>query len=198
MGFFDLPSRSAPEPEPPERPRPIWEQPDAVIPGVLPDVLMLAHTDDAAIAVTVLRAYPTGLAFTLSAVLRRRDRRHRMLGQGMIDPARLADEPLPDEFLRVGLQFSDGSVVTNLDPHPDPGPEPTGPILVTRGGGGGGRRYNLRLWLWPLPPAGPMTFVCQWPACGIPESRAQIDSQPIFDAAARAVHLWPDDGHGVR
>jgi hypothetical protein len=51
----------------------------------------------------------------------------------------------------------------------------------------------MRYWIWPLPPAGPVTFVCQWPALGIPESRADVDAELILDAAARAVQLWPED-----
>jgi hypothetical protein len=48
-------------------------------------------------------------------------------------------------------------------------------------------------WVWPLPPPGPFTFVCEWPARGIAESRAQIDAGSILEAAGRAVTFWPDD-----
>jgi hypothetical protein len=34
--------------------------------------------------------------------------------------------------------------------------------------------------------------VCEWPAAGIPLSRAQIDGQSIIDAAARAQTIFPD------
>ncbi len=36
--------------------------------------------------------------------------------------------------------------------------------------GGGPRSAFWRWWAWPLPPAGPLEFVCEWPALGIPES----------------------------
>jgi hypothetical protein len=60
----------------------------------------------------------------------------------------------------------------------------------------------MRYWVWPLPPAGPVTFICQWSALGIEESRGEIDARLILDAAGRAVQLWPQDprtfnGHGV-
>jgi hypothetical protein len=42
-------------------------------------------------------------------------------------------------------------------------------------------------------PTGPFAFVCEWPARGISESRAEIDAVSILDAAGRAVTLWPDD-----
>jgi len=45
---------------------------------------------------------------------------------------------------------------------------------------------------WPLPPAGPLEFVCEWPAFGIAESRAGIDARLILDAARHSVRLWPE------
>jgi hypothetical protein len=48
-------------------------------------------------------------------------------------------------------------------------------------------------WVWPLPPDGPFAFVCEWPARGIPESRAEIDGGAILQAAGRAVTLWPEE-----
>ena len=50
-----------------------------------------------------------------------------------------------------------------------------------------------RWWAWPLPPAGPMEFVCEWLALGIPESRAGLDAQLILDAAGRSIRLWSGD-----
>jgi len=39
-----------------------------------------------------------------------------------------------------------------------------------------------------------VTFVCEWAAAGIPETRASLDAQLIVDAARRSVRLWPEDG----
>jgi hypothetical protein len=114
MSFFDrLPSVPLPEPEPP---RPAWMKPEAALAGVVAEELLLAHTDDAAIAVTGLLAYRTGFGFLLSAVLRREDRRGHMFEPGLQHwPGRHDEEPPPAEFLRLGVQFADGGVVTNLD-----------------------------------------------------------------------------------
>jgi len=60
-------------------------------------------------------------------------------------------------------------------------------------GGGGPRLQFWRWWAWPLPPAGPLEFVCEWPAFGITETRAGIDAQMILDAAQRSIRLWPED-----
>jgi hypothetical protein len=48
------------------------------------------------------------------------------------------------------------------------------------------------VWLWGLPPPGPLTFACQWPAEQIPPSQVELDAGLVLDAAARATSLWPD------
>jgi hypothetical protein len=194
MSFFDrLPPAPPPEPEPP---RPAWMKPEAALAGVVAEELVLAHTDEAAVAVTGLLAYRTGFEVMLSAVLRREDRRGHLLQPDVLHWPGRDDEPLPPEFFRVGVQFADGGVATNLDrpPFPVTDAEPAGPLLLPVEGGGGGRRYDLRYWVWPLPPPGLVAFVCQWPAHGIGESRVEIDAQLILDAATRAIELWPEDG----
>jgi hypothetical protein len=69
----------------------------------------------------------------------------------------------------------------------------TGPVLHSGGGGGGGGGWHQDEWVWPLPPPGPVSFVCEWPAAGISLTRSEIDAQTILDAAARARTLFP--GH---
>jgi hypothetical protein len=49
--------------------------------------------------------------------------------------------------------------------------------------------YRVR----PLPPPGPLTFVCEWPGRGIPGSRVEVDGAAIRQAADAGVTLWPDD-----
>jgi len=49
--------------------------------------------------------------------------------------------------------------------------------------------------VWLLPPTGPLTFGCEWAACDMPETRADIDGQLILDAARHSIQIWPD-GHG--
>jgi hypothetical protein len=70
---------------------------------------------------------------------------------------------------------------------------PDRPTLRPRSGSAGGGRSSAQMWLWPLPPLGPLTFVCAWPAEGVQETSAQIDAAPILSAASRAVEMWPDD-----
>jgi hypothetical protein len=74
------------------------------------------------------------------------------------------------------------------------GAELTGVTLNPGGFGGGLRHRNWSYWISPLPPAGPVTFVCEWAAAGIPETQVSLDAQLIVDAAGRSVQLWPEDG----
>jgi hypothetical protein len=175
-----------------------------VLPGVAPVSLVLARTDNTVVGLTDVRGYPTGFAF----VLRVRwdlvaDPYEQPLWPfpdwGHPDP--LEAEPLPDELLRFGVQFADGRRVTNLDMYPFV-PEnlpPDQPVLVegSEGSEGGrlgrGALWDLRLALQPLPPPGPLAFVCAWPGRGIPTSRMEVDGGAIRAAADAAVTLWPDD-----
>ena len=47
--------------------------------------------------------------------------------------------------------------------------------------------------MWPLPPAGKLAFVCEWPVAGIPLSRHEIDAQLVLDAVSRAQQLFTDE-----
>ncbi len=140
MGFFDRPPPVAqPERERHRRPRPAWIKPEAALPGVVATEFVLARTPDAAVAVIGLSTYPTGFEFSVCAVLRE-DRRRRGADWGVMHPLPdlFRDEPLPDEFLRLGLRFSDGRAATNVGPPIWSSEfEPAGVLLLADGGGGG-------------------------------------------------------------
>ncbi len=67
-------------------------------------------------------------------------------------------------------------------------------MLSTGGGSAGGANWTQSIWIWPLPPPGRLTFVCQWPAAGIELTRHDVDASLILDAATRAQVLFPDTG----
>jgi hypothetical protein len=48
----------------------------------------------------------------------------------------------------------------------------------------------LRWWAWPLPPSGPLEFICQ---LGTSETRVSMDAQLILDASQQSVRVWPED-----
>ncbi len=185
MSFFD--DRPAPEPEP--RIRHPWDPPDAELPGnVHVDTLPLGRTGRAAVAVTGISAYSAGFEIFLTARFRPGGGEAEQPPPGPPDPRAIR------RSLRFGFLLSDGRKV--IGEHGGPGPgddaEPDGPILRQFMGGGGPRSLFTRWWVWPLPPAGPLEFVCEWPALEIPETRASVDAQLILDAAAGSVQLWPE------
>ncbi len=187
MGFFDeLP---APEPEPVRRHHP-WEPPEADFPGIVAmDTLVLARTEEVAVAITGMSAFSNGVEIFVTARIRPgADRQEDHL------PGGPRDLTAARRSFRFGLQFADGTkAVGRPGRRPDHDSEPTGPVLFLFAGGGGPLSFVSRWWAWPLPPKGPLEFVCEWPAFGITESRAGLEAQLILDAADRVIRLWPED-----
>jgi hypothetical protein len=178
MGFFD--EIPATEPEPPWRHHP-WNPPQAAFPGVVPtDPIQLGRTEQVAVAITALSAYPNGFEVFITARIR---------------PHTPGDLAAARKSFRFGLQLADGTKVISDHGGRRPGPdsEPAGPILRPFMGGGGPYSHFSRWWAWPLPPSGPLEFVCEWPDFGIGETRTALDARLILDAADRSVQLWPED-----
>jgi hypothetical protein len=199
--FFEPPPRPEPEPEPEPAPMPPWvSAPGGMLPGVVALELVIARTQQVAVCVTRLGAYPTGFEFDLRTITPP-SQRDLELDPLLFGPHRhrlrraAGEQVLPDDMLRFGVQFSDGGRATNTGGgFHHPGDEPTGPVMNSGGGGGGGGDWHQENWVWPLPPPGPLLFVCEWPAVGIAVTRAEIDAQLVIDAASRAQALFPDAG----
>jgi hypothetical protein len=146
-------------------------------------------------------AFSTGFEFTIT-VRTRREMRPEDMGFG--PPAPYGPDRSEKE-LRVGVQFADGRMgFTGNHPGPDfmaqwklhaegGAPDPAdGPIISPRSGGGGGKRYDMRYFVWPLPPQGNVTFVCEWPAVGLAPAAHDVDATPIRQAGAASTKIWPD------
>ncbi len=198
--FFEPPPPS-PEPDKPARYRtPPWiSAPPGTLPGVVALELVLARTDQAAICVSRISAYPSGFELALIVIADPNSDLDPMLfgaAHYFYRRDREAEAGIPDEMLRFGVQFANGSKATNAAGN---GPlwgldeKPTAPVMNTGDGGGGDDNWHQDIWVWPLPPPGPLTFVCQWPAAGIPLTRQKIDAQPILDASSHAQVIFSDE-----
>ena len=153
----------------------------------MPIRLLLARTDELALALLDVVAYSTG--FSMKLALRFQpgaeiDPRNMMMQMHGGDP----------EQLRFGIAFADGRKATNLGRPGPPSDEPP-EISLSRsgGGGGGGRGFEFGYWVYPLPPAGTTALVVEWPARGLAETRHELDAEPIIAAAAHSEELWEDD-----
>jgi hypothetical protein len=172
MRFFrrSLPSRPALQPR---VPRP-WDPPQTEFPGIVPiNTLQFDRTERAAIAITGISAYTSGFELFITALLRP--------GAPGFDAETPDGGRLLHKPYQISLQLSDGRTVTGGRPHGDA--EPTEPILRPRGGAGTSHCQHSQWWAWPLPPSGPLQFICQWPTLATGETRVAINAQLILDAA---------------
>ncbi len=107
----------------------------------------------------------------------------------------------PDEFdanrrILLGVQYADGRRTVAVDM---PGAHTSESSaddhqalsLALGSGSGSDNTYDLRFWLSPLPPPGPVTMVCRLPEFGIDETKVTLDGTAIAAAGRAAVELWP-------
>jgi hypothetical protein len=173
-----------------------------VLPGMAPVAAILARTSETVVAVTGIRAYPAGFGFTLNLRLLNLHPRERR-GFWPFDELLHRRGRARDDALRLTIEFADGRSVSNLDaPAVDAdGSDPDRPMLSSGPGTGMAVSGSFRdRWIWdmdyrvrPLPPPGPLAFVCAWPERGIPSSRLEVDGAAIRQAADAAMTLWRED-----
>jgi hypothetical protein len=181
--FFDP---VEPQPEPKRYREPEWMGPRSNVLGAPVAVgLLLARSDEAAVWLGPATAYPNGFEIRLQIRLRSADHVH---------PIEVHPHRGGADGFRFGVQFADGRKAMNQFPPRSPQHEgpPEPPRLGMRGGHGGMGSWDWNFWVWGLPPAGPITFACVWPAQQLPESQAELDAAPILAAAPNAIELWPE------
>lgn len=175
MSFFDSPA-----PPPPTPPQPRWPEwikaPDGWLGGFVPVRLVLARTADLVITLGPFEAFPTGIRCALKVRSRESIYAFKAL-----------------EGMQLGVAFPDGSRWQGVfgDWRTPVETPPPAPNVTPMGGGGSENDSQVELWLWPLPPAGPVTFALSWPARGIAETTAEIDGAVVRATAAEAQQLWP-------
>lgn len=170
------------------------ERPDNEIGWVLPISVVVARTDDVAVAVTAVTAFSTGVAFTVVVRLRVAlpgVRPGEVLN--LVNPFHPGgvDVP-PDGRLLVGVEYADGRRAVVHDRRTGPtATDDLRPVLWPASGRGDDLNVEYGYFLSPLPPDGPVTFVCSWPAFGIPEATSVVEHADLTTAAARSTTLWP-------
>ena len=183
VSFFDEFPLPKPQPVRPPEHQP-WQGPEpGWIGGWLPWRVMLVKTPDMYATLREFEAYPTGLLFSLVTAFKPepsdtgspmdRMRGHVMWHQGTGGP-------------RFGVMFADGRKVAAGFPTGWSDKEPDRPVLMQHGGGGGGTVWRQGFWLWPLPPAGPLTWVVSWEERGIAEESVAVDASELAEVAAEA------------
>ena len=160
-------------------------RPDNEIPVALPINVVLARTDDVAVALLGMQVYSTGVAFELAVRTRVwTDPYGRGLHEMVFGHGRSAAGGL-----LLGLEFADGSRVSNV--HGFAPPNGSGIVFHPGGGGGDDRTVDQEWWLSPLPPEGPVRLVFSCAPLGIEETTTEIGGAAISRAAADVVTLWP-------
>ncbi len=99
---------------------------------------------------------------------------------------------------RIGVRFSDGRTAgreSAFGPSPFDLPKdaqgfPTEPIVRMTGGGGGSHGYHFGMWVYPLPPEGPLEIYVSLPALDASDKRVVVDGEEIRAAAERAQVIW--------
>jgi hypothetical protein len=188
-------------PDPPEddiegvehEPSPWWRPSDDELAAIFPIGETIARNDTVALILTMARVYGNGVEFVIDRRIRRGGTSRRAWQEmqfqlhdhfGRFDPDRL----------RYGVVLGDGQQLILDQPSGSYGVTPEKHSLTMSRGGGGGSEdfytFDDGMWLWPLPPEGPLEVVAQWPAFGVPESHVVLDSAPLRQLAALARPVW--------
>lgn len=191
MSFFE------PLPPPPDAQYqwspPLWDRPsEGVVPAIVPVGALLHRGDDVAVALQYLGVYPNG--FTINILIASDPHQQRvgrsigMLSVGGSDPMQ--------RFPRVGVRFADGSVGGQgtqfgaRELAKDEHGVPTEPFVGMSGGGGGSHSFQFGVWVFPLPPDGPLDIFVSLPAAGVDEAHVTVDGALVRAHAEHAHVLW--------
>ncbi|MFD9946863.1 hypothetical protein ACFWYW_00380 [Nonomuraea sp. NPDC059023] len=205
--FFEPPTAHDELSEPPQPGLSPWQAPPAQERGaVLVSDLVLARTQNVAMIVQTIQAFSTGCLINVDVITRLSaddSTLTRAIYQHMATGVK-AGAPLPDDLLRFGVRFADGSKATTVGQRvgkryppssaPPPGPQVSWllPGMSMRSGPDDSGVIVAGLWLWPLPPAEPFELAVEWPAGGVELAFAEVDGAAITSAAGRSLPYWPD------
>jgi hypothetical protein len=158
--------------------------PDNEIPVGVALNVVLARTDQVAMALVGAQVYSTGVSLGLAVHCRPAV----LAGRRHLPELVFAHGDAPS--LLLGLELADGRRISNLDQFR--GIPAAGELFFHPAGGGGGRlSVEQSWWLSPVPPAGPLQVVVRCEPLGIQETRTVLDAGPLAAAGAGVVELWP-------
>lgn len=143
--------------------------------GVVPLELLMARSEDGAVVLRSIVAFPDGFELCLQLSTPQRGFRDRDFCFGVI--------------------FPDGTRLTEAKPcaHPDADGSDWACGMYSQSGGGSPLNYVKEWWIWPLPGDGTIRFTCEWPSARIPRTHVSLDAGVISRAALQAEPVWSDD-----
>jgi len=164
---------------------PEWYGPPQMVGGYVTGPLLISRSDRVVVAVRQVLAFPAGVEAEVEA--HARGPRPAGPPPGPLHP--------PEHSLRFRVQFPDGRQAAQDD---EAGLRSgRGPTLVvsssesSSGGPDDGEDIRMTLWIWPLPPPGPVIVACSWPSRGLGEASVVLDATAIRAAASQAQPFWP-------
>jgi hypothetical protein len=188
------------------RPRPVFPLPDKelfayngrawlaapdeyIVPATLPLAVPLGRSERTVVALRSVDVWPEAMTLRISVYAL--DNLIEEGRTGLVDHSRVPDRAA----LLVGVLFADGSRASS-DTIAMPSPtRPDHPVLRADGGGGSSFHFRHNVFVWPLPPKGPLNVVIQWTDRDIPETFTELDGTAIRAAARDAREIWPGLRH---
>jgi hypothetical protein len=150
--------------------------------------LVLVRAYDLIVRIKGISAYPSAFDFEMQIF----SRPGKTLDPESFFPpkgSRRRHRTIPDTVMRFAVETADGQKFVALPEVVGAVGDSWGPIYFLSGGTYG-VYGELRYCVPVLPAAGPLRFVCEWPARGVPLSRVSLDAAVVRDASLRAEPLW--------
>jgi hypothetical protein len=165
---------------------PEWFMPPQMIGGHVTGPVLIGRSGGLVVAARQVLAFPVGVEIEVEA------HAHGSPGGTAPVAADLAGYPP----IRFSVLFADGREAAQDD---EAGlRNGRGPMLVasriesSSGDMDGREDVRLALWIWPLPPPGPVTVTCSWLGRGLHDARLALDGGAIRAAASQAQPFWPE------